>query len=60
MKVYDLWLLNDSKACLFFLSDCDGDNELPLNPDGRPHKYDVSVSVFYDVHLDLVVKIKSC
>ena len=44
----------------FFLSDCDGDNELPLNPDGRPHKYDVSVSVFYDVHLDLVVKIKSC
>ena len=27
MKVYDLWLLNDSKTCLFFLSDSDGDNE---------------------------------
>ena len=46
MKVYDLWLLNDSKTCLFFLSDCDGNSELPLNPDGRPYKDDVSVSVF--------------
>ena len=46
MKVYDLWLLNDSNICLFFLSDSDGDSELPLNPDGRPYKDDVSVPVF--------------
>ena len=46
MKVYDLWLLNDSKTCLFFLSDSNGDNELPLNQDGRPYKDDVSVPVF--------------
>ena len=46
MKVYDLWLLNDSKTCLFFLSHSNGDNELPLNPDGRPYKDDVSVPVF--------------
>ena len=46
MKVYDLWLLNYSKTCPFFLSDCDGNSELPLNPDGRPYKDDVSVSVF--------------
>ena len=46
MKVYDLWQLNDSKTCLFFLSDSDGDDELPLNPDGRPYKDDVSVPVF--------------
>ena len=45
-KVYDLWLLNDSKTCLFFLSDSDGDNELPLNPDRRPYKDDLSVPVF--------------
>ena len=43
MKVFDLWLLNDSKACLFFLSDSDGEDELPLNPDGRPYRDDVSV-----------------
>ena len=46
MKVYDLWLLNDSKTCLFFLSESDGDNEFPLNPDGGPYKDDVSVPVF--------------
>ena len=41
-----MWLLNESKTCLFFLSDSDGENELPLNPDGRPCKDDVSVPVF--------------
>ena len=46
MKVYNLWLLNDLKTCLFFLSDSDGDDELSLNPDGRPYKNDVSVPVF--------------
>ena len=46
MKVYNLWLLNDLKTCLFFLSDIDGDDELSLNPDGRPYKNDVSVPVF--------------
>ena len=30
----------------FFLSDSDGDGELPLNPDGRPKKDDVSEPVF--------------
>ena len=40
VKVYDLWLLNDSKTCLFFLTDSDDDDELPLNPDGRPYKDD--------------------
>ena len=30
----------------FFLSDSDGDNELSLNPDGRPCKDDVLVLVF--------------
>ena len=30
----------------FFLSGSDGDDELPLNPDGRPCKDDVSVPVF--------------
>ena len=45
-KVYDLWLLNDSKTCLFFLSDSDGGDVLPLNPDGRPYKDEVSVPVF--------------
>ena len=30
----------------FFLSGSDGDDELPLNPDGRPYKDDVSVPVF--------------
>ena len=38
-----MWLLNDSKTCLFFLSDSDGDDELPLNLDGRSYKDDVSV-----------------
>ena len=46
MKVYDLWLLNDSKTCLFFLSDSDGDDELPLDPDGRLYKDNVSVPFF--------------
>ena len=41
-----MWLLNESKTCLFFLSDSDGENELPLNPDGRPCKDYVSVPVF--------------
>ena len=41
-----MWLLNDSKTCLFFLSDGDGDSELPLNPDRRPCKDDLSVPVF--------------
>ena len=46
MKVNDLWLLNDSKTCRFFLSNSDGDDELPLNPDARRYKDDVSVAVF--------------
>ena len=46
MKVNDLWLLNDSKTCRFFLSNSDGDDELPLNPDARPYKDDVSAAVF--------------
>ena len=46
MKVHDLWLLNDSKTDLLFLSDSDGDDELPLNSDGRPYKDDVSIPVF--------------
>ena len=46
MKVYNLWLLNDSETCLLFLSGSDGDDELPLNPDRRPYKDDVSVPVF--------------
>ena len=46
MKVYNLWLLNDSKSCLFFLSDSDGNDELPQNSDGKPQKDDVSVPVF--------------
>ena len=46
VKVYDLWLLNDSKTCLFFLADSDDDDELPLNPDGRPFKDHVSMTLF--------------
>ena len=46
MKVHDLWLLNDSKTDLLFLSDSDGDDELPLNSDGKPYKDDVSIPVF--------------
>ena len=46
MTVCNLWLLKDSKTCLFFLSDSDGRFELPLNPNGRPYKDDVLVPVF--------------
>ena len=46
MKVYDLWLLNDSKTYLFLLSDSYGDEELTPNPDGRTYKDDVSAPVF--------------
>ena len=31
---------------VFFPSDSEGDDELPLNPDGRPKKDDVSEPVF--------------
>ena len=34
------------KDVSFFLSDSDGDDDLPLNPDGRPYKDGVSVPVF--------------
>ena len=44
--VCNLWLLNDSKTCLFCLSDSDRDDELPLNPDGRPFKDHVSMTLF--------------
>ena len=30
----------------FFLNDSDGNDKLLLNPNGRPYKDDVSVSVF--------------
>ena len=46
MTVCNLRLLNDSKTCLFCLSDSDGDGELPLNPDGRPFKNHVSMTLF--------------
>ena len=46
MTVCNLWLLNDSKTCLFCLSDSDGDDKLPLNPDGRPFIDHVSITLF--------------
>ena len=41
-----MWLLNDSKTCLFCLSGSGDDDELALNPDRRPFKDHVSMTVF--------------
>ena len=46
MTVCNLWLLNDSKTCLFRLSGSGDNDELALNPDGRPFKDHVSMTVF--------------
>ena len=46
MTVCNLWLLNDSKTCLFCLSGSGDDDELALNPDRRPFKDHVSMTVF--------------
>ena len=46
MTVCNLWLLNDSKTCLFCLSGSSDDDELALNPDRRPFKDHVSMTVF--------------
>ena len=36
------WATKRLKDMSFLLSDSDGDDELPLNPDRRPYKDDVS------------------
>ena len=46
MTVCNLWLLNDSKTCLFCLRGSSDDDELALNPDRRPFKDHVSMTVF--------------